>query len=70
MIIMGWITQLGILVALFFLVAALLMWMWNRTIPEITPLKSMTYWQAFRLLVIASILFGNPLIGVNLPISL
>ncbi len=50
---------LFLIVGLFFLIVALLQWLWNITIPELFGLKSVTYWQAFRLLVIAYILFGG-----------
>jgi len=46
------------LVGLLFAVAALLQWLWNITLPEVFNLKTITYWQAFRLLIIAGILFG------------
>ena len=42
-----------------FLLAALLMWLWNITIPELFRLPSLTFWQAFRLLIIAGLLFGG-----------
>jgi len=45
---------------LFFLGAFLLRYLWNTTIPELFNLKQVTYWQAFRLLLIASLLFGGP----------
>ncbi len=47
-----------LIVGIFFLIVALLQWLWNITIPELFGLKSLTYWQALRLLIIASILFG------------
>ncbi|MDO9536259.1 MAG: hypothetical protein Q7J85_13270 [Bacillota bacterium] len=47
------------IVALFFLIVALLQWLWNITIPEVFGLKSVSYWQAFRLLIIAALLFGG-----------
>ncbi len=46
-------------IALFFAVAALFKWLWNITIPEVFGLKDITYWQGFRLMVIALILFGG-----------
>ncbi|KUO61606.1 MAG: hypothetical protein APF84_13825 [Gracilibacter sp. BRH_c7a] len=45
---------------LFLLGALLLKYLWNTTIPDLFNLKSVTYWQAFRLLLIASLLFGGP----------
>ena len=55
-----------LIIALFFLVVALLQWLWNITIPDVFGLKAITYWQAFRLLIIAAILFGSGGTLVNL----
>ena len=33
--------------------------LWNMTMPEVFGLKRISYWQALRLLLIASILFGG-----------
>ena len=41
------------------LVTALLQWLWNITIPGIFNLREITFWEAFRLLIIAGILFGG-----------
>lgn len=45
---------------LFFLGVLLLRYLWNITIPDLFNLKPVTYWQAFRLLIIVSLLFGGP----------
>jgi hypothetical protein len=45
--------------AVLLLVTALLQWLWNMTMPQVFNLKAITYWQAFRLLIIAGILFGS-----------
>jgi len=47
-------------VGLIFLLTWLFEWLWNITIPQVFNLKTITYWQAFRLLLIAGILFGPP----------
>lgn len=48
-----------ILVAIMlFAIPILLQWLWNMTIPELFGLKALTYWQAFRLLLISGLLFG------------
>jgi len=47
-----------IIVGLIFGITALLQWLWNITMPDVFNLKKISYWQAFRLLVIANILFG------------
>jgi hypothetical protein len=46
-------------IAFFFLVVWLLKWLWNITMPALFQLKQVTYWQAFRLMIIAAILFGG-----------
>lgn len=47
-------------IGMFFLFVWLLKWLWNITMTVVFNLKTITYWQAFRLLLIASILFGRP----------
>ena len=34
-------------------------WLWNTTVPDVFGLKSLTFWQAFRVLLLAAILFGG-----------
>ena len=48
-----------LIVAFFLLLSGLLMWLWNITMPEIFRLPQIHYWQAFRLLLIAGLLFGG-----------
>jgi len=48
--------SMGLLVAfiiLALLLSGLLKWLWNTTMPAIFSLPRLTYWQAFRLIVIA-----------------
>lgn len=52
-------------IGLLFLVAALLQYLWNTTMPQVFNLKEIDYWQAFRLLLIAAILFGGPNIAMG-----
>ncbi|MTI86194.1 MAG: hypothetical protein FH756_20450 [Firmicutes bacterium] len=47
-------------VGLIFLFTWLLQWLWNITMPDVFGLKVITFWQAFRLLIIAGLLFGGP----------
>lgn len=42
-----------------FIASALLMWLWNITMTRIFNLRDITYWEAFRLLLIAGLLFGG-----------
>jgi hypothetical protein len=33
-------------------------WLWNITMPDVFGLKAITFWQAFRILLLAGFLFG------------
>lgn len=46
-------------VVVMFVVSALLMWLWNITITRIFGIREITFWEAFRLIIIAGILFGG-----------
>ena len=41
------------------LVTLFFRWLWNTTMPDVFGVKSLTFWQAFRILLLASILFGG-----------
>lgn len=41
------------------LVVALFQWLWNITMPQVFKLNTVTFWQAFRLLLISAILFKS-----------
>jgi hypothetical protein len=41
------------------LVVALFQWLWNITMPQVFNLNTVTFWQAFRLLPISSLLFKS-----------
>ena len=57
---------IAVVIAFFFLVVWLLKWLWNITLPALFQLKQITYWQAFRLMIIAAILFGGrPQLGAK-----
>lgn len=46
-------------IMLLFVFSALLMWLWNITITRIFNIREITFWEAFRLMLITSILFGR-----------
>lgn len=48
-----------LVLVVFFVVVTLFQWLWNITMPDVFNLKAITYWQAFRLLLIAGLLFGG-----------
>lgn len=47
------------IVILFFLVIALLQFLWNKLMPEIFGLKTIDYWQALGLFILSKLLFGR-----------
>ncbi len=53
---------LGLVLALILIVIFTLIfrWLWNTTMPELFGLKTVTFWQALKLLILASLLFGGP----------
>lgn len=53
---------LGIAIGLF-------LWLWNTTMPQVFGLKTVTFWQAFRLVLMAGILFNGAAI-VRISLSL
>lgn len=46
-------------VAMFFAVSGIVMWLWNALLPEILGVKSISFWQAMGILVLSKILFGG-----------
>ncbi len=56
---MAGVVIVGMVLFWFFLLPAILEWLWNMTIPEVFGLKEITYWQSFRLIIISGILMGG-----------
>jgi hypothetical protein len=44
---------------LFFVLVGIFQWLWNITMPQVFNLRMITYWQAFRILLISGFLFGS-----------
>lgn len=57
--IIGAIIGLAIGLVIIALVTLFFRWIWNMTMPDVFGIKSLTFWQAFRILLLASILFGG-----------
>ena len=53
-------------VVLLFFVTALFEYLWNTTMPQIFNFRFLTFWQAFRLLLIGCLITGGGLIHFNL----
>mgnify|MGYP001815056462 CR=1 FL=1 len=57
--IIGAIIGLAIGIAILLVLVFIFKWLWNITMPEVFGLKELTLWQALRVLILASILFGG-----------
>lgn len=49
---------ISLVVLFLFILPALLMWLWNLTLPQLFGWSRLGYWQAFRLQLISALLFG------------
>jgi hypothetical protein len=46
---------------------AIFQWLWNITMTQVFDLRGITFWQAFRILLLASFIFGaQSLVTINL----
>ncbi len=45
-------------ITMVFFVPMFFQFLWNITVPELFGLRAITYWQAFRLLLMAGMIFG------------
>lgn len=41
------------------IVTLIFRWLWNTTVPDVFGVKALTFWQAFRILLLSAILFGG-----------
>lgn len=57
-----WLGYIVLAVGVVLFLSLLLRFLWNITMPEVFNLKPINFWQAFRLLLIAFMLFGGPIL--------
>ena len=48
-----------LVIGLYFFFVWIFQLLWNSTMPQVFELRSITFWQAFRILLIAGLLFGS-----------
>ena len=69
--IIGGLIGLVIALVLIAIFAVIFQWLWNTTMPEVFGLKTLTFWQAIKILIIAGILFGgHRVIYTDVPMEL
>lgn len=54
-----WWMAIPLVIGLFVVMVLVFQLLWNSTMPQVFKLGEITFWQAFRLLLLASILFGG-----------
>ena len=54
----GLFVAVPLIIVVFFVVVVIFQLLWNGTMPTVFGLKQITFWQAFRLLLIAGFIFG------------
>lgn len=54
-------TVIGLAVALVIvaILVVIFRWLWNSTLPDVFGVREVTFWQAFKIMLLASILFGG-----------
>jgi hypothetical protein len=57
--------MIPLIVAIFVVMVFVFQLLWNTTMPQVFQLRQIAFWQAFRLLLIASIIFGGSWIRHN-----
>jgi len=57
--------MIPLIVAIFVVMVFVFQLLWNTTMPQVFQLRQITFWQAFRLLLLAGILFGGSWVRHN-----
>jgi hypothetical protein len=58
-VLIGAVTGLVIGLVILAVITLFFRWLWNTTVPDVFGLKTLTFWQAFRILLLSAILFGG-----------
>lgn len=58
-VIIGAVIGLIIGVVIIILLGFVLRWLWNSTLPDVLGVKTVTTWQAIKIMLISSMLFGG-----------
>ena len=56
---LGILIGLAIVLVIVVIMVVIFRWLWNSTMPEVFDLKEISFWQAFRILLLAGMLFGG-----------
>ena len=65
----GALVGIAIVLVLVAILVLVFRWLWNSTLPEVFGIREVSFWQAFKILLLAGILFGGHR-AVDVPQSL
>jgi hypothetical protein len=57
--IIGAVLGIAIVAVIVAIMVAVFRWLWNTTMPEVFGLRELSFWQAFKIMLLAGILFGG-----------
>ena len=57
--IIGAVVGIAIAAVLVAILVVVFRWLWNTTMPEVFGLRELSFWQAFKIMLLAGILFGG-----------
>ena len=57
--IMGLIVGLAVGFLVIAIITLIFRWLWNTTMPDVFGVKSLTFWQALKIMLISTMLFGG-----------
>ena len=57
--IIGAVVGIAIAAVIVAILVVVFRWLWNTTMPEVFGLRELSFWQAFKIMLLAGILFGG-----------
>jgi hypothetical protein len=57
--IIGAVVGIAIAAVIVAIMVVVFRWLWNTTMPEVFGLRELSFWQAFKIMLLAGILFGG-----------
>ncbi|MDX1698832.1 MAG: hypothetical protein R3308_11120 [Thiohalobacterales bacterium] len=57
--VLGAVIGLAIALVIVAILVVIFRWLWNSTLPDVFGVREVTFWQAFKIMLLAGILFGG-----------
>ncbi len=65
----GWMAAIVVVLLLVVLACALIRWLWNSLVSDLFPLRRISLWESFKILLLCMLLFGGPVFYVGFDVS-